>query len=71
MQGYKKAWENDSLLVIYGFQGKTKSFQALPATNQGIGGYNFVIKLKDGKVIASSEVASDNNEVTSYFTYNC
>ena len=70
MQGYKKAWENDSYWLFTVFPGENKSFQALPATNQGIGGYNFVIKLKDGKVIASSEVASDNNEVTSYFTYN-
>ena len=37
---------------------------------RSIGGYSFVLKLKDGKVKASSEVRPTNAEEESYYTYS-
>lgn len=46
--------------------------QGMETTNyvhRGIGGYNIILKLKDGKVTASSEFMNTNDEVASYYSY--
>lgn len=40
-----------------------------PKFHRCLGGYNFVLKFSEGKITASSEVASSNREDTSYYSY--
>ncbi|GJH40787.1 hypothetical protein RCZ04_13370 [Capnocytophaga sp. HP1101] len=47
-----------------------KTDREFPRAHRSVGGYNFVVKLKDGKVTASSEVNGNNDEVDSFFTYS-
>ena len=84
LNNYKKTLENDSywLLTYYPEQYRVGYWvypyqpevfatdKDFPKAHRSIGGYNFLIKLKDGEVTASSEVSYTNAEETSFFTYD-
>ena len=64
IEGYDGYW-----LLSY-YPGVSRSFGGFPVAPRSIGGYSFVLKLKDGKVKASSEVRPTNAEEESYYTYS-
>jgi len=84
LNSYKKTLENDSywLLTYYPEQYRVGYWvypyqpevfatdKDFPKAHRSIGGYNFLIKLKDGQVTASSEASYTNDEETSYFSYD-
>ena len=84
LKNYKETLENDGywLLTYYPEQYRVGYWvypyqpevfatdKDFPKAHRSIGGYNFLIKLKDGKVTASSEVSYTNDEVTSFFSYD-
>ncbi|AVM49626.1 DUF4302 domain-containing protein [Capnocytophaga sp. oral taxon 878] len=84
LNSYKEILENDNywLLTYYPEQYKVGYWvypyqpeifatdKDFPKAHRSIGGYNFLIKLKDGKVAASSEVSYTNTEETSFFSYD-
>lgn len=57
---------------VYPYEGEGKLFansRDFPKTNQSLGGYNFFLKFKDGKVTTSSEIGANNHEEDTYFDY--
>ena len=84
LNSYKKTLENDSYWLlsyypeqyrvgywVYPYQPEVfATDKDFPKAHRSIGGYNFLIKLKDGQVTASSEASYTNDEETSYFSYD-
>ena len=84
LNSYKNTLENDGywLLTYYPEQYRVGYWvypyqpevfatdKDFPKFHRSIGGYNFLIKLKNGEVTASSEVSYTNAEETSFFTYD-
>ncbi|MDO4881279.1 MAG: DUF4302 domain-containing protein [Capnocytophaga sp.] len=71
IESYKKTLEShDGYWVLSYYPGVTRSFDGFPVAPHSIGGYSFVLKLKDGKVLASSEISNSNTEEESYYTYS-
>lgn len=84
LDSYKNTLENDGywLLTYYPEQYRVGYWvypyqpevfatdKDFPKFHRSIGGYNFLIKLKNGEVTASSEVSYTNAEETSFFTYD-
>ena len=84
LNSYKNTLENDGywLLTYYPEQYRVGYWvypyqpevfatdKDFPKAHRSIGGYNFLIKLKNGEVTASSEVSYTNAEETSFFTYD-
>jgi hypothetical protein len=55
---------------VYPYQGTLfPTANDFPKFHRSLGGYNFVLKFSEGKITASSEVASSNREDTSYYSY--
>jgi hypothetical protein len=68
---YKKIIESyDGYWLLSYYPGVSRSFGGFPVAPRSIGGYSFVLKFKDGKVKASSEVRPTNAEEESYYTYS-
>lgn len=71
IESYKNILEgHDGYWVLSYYPGVTRSFGGFPAAPRSLGGYTFVVKFKDGKVTASSEVSNTNAEEESYYTYS-
>ena len=57
IESYKNILEgHDGYWVLSYYPGVTRSFGGFPAAPRSLGGYTFVVKFKDGKVTASSEI---------------
>ncbi|EGD33174.1 DUF4302 domain-containing protein [Capnocytophaga sp. oral taxon 338] len=69
LEHYKKTLEDGSYWLLTYYPEVYRSLGKLPRAHHSIGGYNIFLKLKDGKVSASSEMMKDNSEYTTYFTY--
>ena len=71
IESYKNILEGyDGYWVLSYYPGVTRSFGGFPAAPRSLGGYTFVVKFKDGKVTASSEISNTNAEEESYYTYS-
>ena len=71
IESYKNILEgHDGYWVLSYYPGVTRSFGGFPAAPRSLGGYTFVVKFKDGKVTASSEISNTNAEEESYYTYS-
>lgn len=71
IESYKNILEgHDGYWVLSYYPGVTRSFGGFPAAPRSLGGYTFVLKFKDGKVTASSEISNTNAEEESYYTYS-
>ena len=71
IESYKNILEgHDGYWVLSYYPGVTRSFGGFPAAPRSLGGYTFVVKCKDGKVTASSEISNTNAEEESYYTYS-
>ena len=71
IETYKNILEgHDGYWVLSYYPGVTRSFGGFPAAPRSLGGYTFVVKFKDGKVTASSEISNTNAEEESYYTYS-
>ena len=71
IETYKNILEgHDGYWVLSYYPGVTRSFGGFPVAPRSLGGYTFVVKLKDGKVTASSEISNTNAEEESYYTYS-
>ena len=71
IESYKNILEgHDGYWVLSYYPGVTRSFGGFPAAPRSLGGDTFVVKFKDGKVTASSEISNTNAEEESYYTYS-
>ena len=71
IESYKNILEgHDGYWVLSYYPGVTRSFGGFPAAPRSLGGYTFVVKFKEGKVTASSEISNTNAEEESYYTYS-
>ena len=71
IESYKNILEgHDGYWVLSYYPGVTRSFGGFPTAPRSLGGYTFVVKFKDGKVTASSEISNTNAEEESYYTYS-
>ena len=71
IESYKNILEgHDGYWVLSYYPGVTRSFGGFPAAPRSLGGYTFVVKFKDGKVTASSEISNTNAEEESYYPYS-
>lgn len=71
IESYKNILEgHDGYWVLSYYPGVTRSFGGFPAAPRSLGGCTFVVKFKDGKVTASSEISNTNAEEESYYTYS-
>ena len=71
IESYKNILEgHDGYWVLSYYPGVPRSFGGFPAAPRSLGGYTFVVKFKDGKVTASSEISNTNAEEESYYTYS-
>ncbi len=69
LDAYKKDLEYDGYWLLSYYPQVNRSIASYPRADRGLGGYNIFLKLKSGKVWASSEVETSNDEVASFFTY--
>ena len=69
LDAYKKDLEYDGYWLLSYYPQVNRSIASYPRADRGLGGYNIFLKLKSGKVWASSEVETTNDEVASFFTY--
>ena len=69
LETYKNTLEGDTYWQLSYFPRVSRSFLKLPRMDHSIGGYNIFLKFKDGKVSASAEFMPNNDEYTTYFSY--
>ena len=69
LETYKNTLEGDTYWQLSYFPKVSRSFLKLPRMDHSIGGYNIFLKFKDGKVSASAEFMPNNDEYTTYFSY--
>jgi hypothetical protein len=69
LETYKNTLEGDTYWKLSYFPKVSRSFLKLPRMDHSIGGYNIFLKFKDGKVSASAEFMPNNDEYTTYFSY--
>ena len=69
LETYKNTLEADTYWQLSYFPRVSRSFLKLPRMDHSIGGYNIFLKFKDGKVSASAEFMPNNDEYTTYFSY--
>jgi len=69
LETYKNTLEGDTYWQLSYFPKISRSFLKLPRMDHSIGGYNIFLKFKDGKVSASAEFMPNNDEYTTYFSY--
>lgn len=69
LETYKNTLEGDTYWHLSYFPKVSRSFLKLPRMDHSIGGYNIFLKFKDGKVSASAEFMPNNDEYTTYFSY--
>ena len=69
LETYKNTLEEDTYWQLSYYPQVSRSFLKLPRMDHSIGGYNIFLKFKDGKVSASAEFMPNNDEYTTYFSY--
>ena len=69
LETYKNTLEEDTYWQLSYFPKVSRRFLGLPRMDHSIGGYNIFLKFKDGKVSASAEFMPNNDEYTTYFSY--
>ena len=69
LETYKNTLEGDTYWQLSYFPKVSRSFLKLPRMDHSIGGYNIFLKFKNGKVSASAEFMPNNDEYTTYFSY--
>ena len=69
LETYKNTLEEDTYWQLSYFPKVSRRFLGLPKMDHSIGGYNIFLKFKDGKVSASAEFMPNNDEYTTYFSY--
>ena len=69
LETYKNTLEEDTYWQLSYFPQVSRRFLGLPRMDHSIGGYNIFLKFKDGKVSASAEFMPNNDEYTTYFSY--
>ena len=69
LETYINTLEGDTYWQLSYFPKVSRSFLKLPRMDHSIGGYNIFLKFKDGKVSASAEFMPNNDEYTTYFSY--
>ena len=69
LETYKNTLEGDTYWQLSYFPKVSRSFLKLPRMDHSVGGYNIFLKFKDGKVSASAEFMPNNDEYTTYFSY--
>ena len=69
LETYKNTLEGDTYWQLSYFPKVSRSFLKLPRMDHSIGGYNIFLKFKDGKVSASAEFMPNDDEYTTYFSY--
>ena len=69
LETYKNTLEEDTYWQLSYFPQVSRRFLGLPRMDHSVGGYNIFLKFKDGKVSASAEFMPNNDEYTTYFSY--
>ena len=69
LETYKNTLEEDTYWQLSYFPKVSRRFLGLPRMDHSVGGYNIFLKFKDGKVSASAEFMPNNDEYTTYFSY--
>lgn len=69
LETYKNTLEEDTYWQLSYYPQVSRRFLGLPRMDHSIGGYNIFLKFKDGKVSASAEFMPNNDEYTTYFSY--
>ena len=69
LETYKNTLEGDTYWQLSYFPKVSRRFLGLPRMDHSVGGYNIFLKFKDGKVSASAEFMPNNDEYTTYFSY--
>ena len=69
LETYKNTLEENTYWQLSYFPQVSRRFLGLPRMDHSVGGYNIFLKFKDGKVSASAEFMPNNDEYTTYFSY--